>query len=191
MAGEEITWNELDEITERIDSYEVLNHNKDTETTYRISITNFLSGLGEPFIGEVRIFLGTVEPDGWKFFGQALSRSVYADLFAVIGTTWGDGDGSTTFDLPPADIFPLAAGGIYSLGAIGGEPSHELIISELPDEDISIPFYKAAAIGNYLGSSATGSPGSIDVPLGGSGVAHNNMPPYGAFHFMVFTGVFS
>ena len=40
-------------------------------------------------------------PDGWLLCdGSAISRTDYADLFAVIGTTWGEGDGSTTFNLP-------------------------------------------------------------------------------------------
>ncbi len=40
-------------------------------------------------------------PDNWLFCrGQAISRTDYAELFAVIGTTFGIGDGSTTFNLP-------------------------------------------------------------------------------------------
>ena len=40
-------------------------------------------------------------PDGWLLCdGSAVSRTLYAKLFAVIGTKWGEGDGSTTFNLP-------------------------------------------------------------------------------------------
>jgi len=40
-------------------------------------------------------------PDGWRACsGQAVSRTTYAALFAAIGTEYGVGDGSTTFDLP-------------------------------------------------------------------------------------------
>lgn len=46
-------------------------------------------------------FFGPFAPTGWHFAaGQAISRTVYATLFAVIGTTYGVGDGSTTFNLP-------------------------------------------------------------------------------------------
>ena len=38
--------------------------------------------------------------------GQALSRTKYEDLFNVIGTTYGDGDGSTTFNLPNQNANP-------------------------------------------------------------------------------------
>ncbi len=54
-------------------------------------------------------FSGSVAPDGWLMcYGQAVSRTVYAALFAVIGTAFGAGDGSTTFNLPDMrGRFPL------------------------------------------------------------------------------------
>lgn len=46
---------------------------------------------------------GNSAPSGWLLcYGQAVSRTAYAALFAVIGTTFGAGDGSTTFNLPDA-----------------------------------------------------------------------------------------
>lgn len=46
-------------------------------------------------------FAGTTAPDGWLMcFGQAVSRTTYASLFSAIGTSFGSGDGSTTFNLP-------------------------------------------------------------------------------------------
>lgn len=49
-------------------------------------------------------FAGTVAPVGWLVCdGSAISRTDYADLFAQIGSTYGDGDGSTTFNLPDCD----------------------------------------------------------------------------------------
>ena len=46
-------------------------------------------------------FAGSTIPNGWlECTGAAVSRSTYARLFAAIGTTWGVGDGSTTFNLP-------------------------------------------------------------------------------------------
>ena len=60
----------------------------------RIGVTGIPTG----FIGE---WSANTIPDGWLLCdGSAISRTDYADLFAVIGTTWGDGDGSTTFNLP-------------------------------------------------------------------------------------------
>ncbi len=52
-------------------------------------------------IGEVAFFARTTPPSGWlKANGAAISRTTYAALFSVIGTTFGAGDGSTTFNLP-------------------------------------------------------------------------------------------
>jgi len=46
-------------------------------------------------------YAGTVEPSGWLMCdGRAVSRTVYASLFSSIGTSYGSGDGSTTFNLP-------------------------------------------------------------------------------------------
>ena len=52
-------------------------------------------------VGEVRAFAGTTKPSGWLICdGSAISRTSYAALFSVIGTTYGEGDGTTTFNLP-------------------------------------------------------------------------------------------
>lgn len=51
--------------------------------------------------GIVQAFAGTTTPQGWLLCdGSAVSRTDYADLYAVIGDTYGAGDGSTTFNLP-------------------------------------------------------------------------------------------
>ena len=52
-------------------------------------------------IGSIIPFGGTTAPDGFLLCqGQAVSRTTYAELFAVIGTSFGGGDGSTTFNVP-------------------------------------------------------------------------------------------
>ena len=52
-------------------------------------------------VGEVAFFARQSPPSGWlKANGAAVSRTTYADLFAAIGTTFGAGDGQTTFNLP-------------------------------------------------------------------------------------------
>ena len=65
--------------------------------------------------GMVSPFAGSTAPNGWLLcFGQAVSRSTYAGLFAVIGTTYGAGDGSTTFALP--DLRGRAVAGLDNMG---------------------------------------------------------------------------
>jgi microcystin-dependent protein len=52
-------------------------------------------------VGSIMPFGGTVIPTGWlACSGQAISRTDYADLFAVIGTYYGSGNGTTTFNVP-------------------------------------------------------------------------------------------
>lgn len=86
-----------------------------------------LAGSTTPFlVGSIVNYAGSGTPTGWLLCdGSAVSRSTYSALFAAIGTTWGAGNGSTTFNVP--DIrqrFQLGAGGSYSLGATGGVTSH-------------------------------------------------------------------
>ena len=57
--------------------------------------------LNDEFVGMVAFFARTTPPSGWlKANGAAVSRTTYAALFAAIGTTFGAGDGRTTFNLP-------------------------------------------------------------------------------------------
>ncbi len=74
------------------------------DVTYDNSIPCFiLSGVANSYtpIGAVMDFAGSSAPSLWLLcFGQAISRTTYAALFAVLGTTYGVGDGSTTFNLP-------------------------------------------------------------------------------------------
>ena len=73
-------------------------------------------------VGSVKSFAGTSTPSGWLVCdGSAISRSTYANLFSVIGTTWGVGDGSTTFNLPDfQDAFPKGKAIADSIGGSGG-----------------------------------------------------------------------
>lgn len=62
--------------------------------------------------GSITMFAGSSAPAGWMLTdGTAVSRTTYAALFAAIGTTYGSGDGSTTFNLPDTrGIFVRGAG---------------------------------------------------------------------------------
>ena len=56
--------------------------------------------MGQPYVGEIRMFGGNFAPAGWMFcLGQPIPISEYEVLFQLIGTTYG-GDGETTFNLP-------------------------------------------------------------------------------------------
>lgn len=66
--------------------------------------------------GMVTAFAGTTAPAGWlKCDGSAISRTTYVALFNVIGTTYGAGDGSTTFNLPTQSVLPLGTNATVSV----------------------------------------------------------------------------
>lgn len=73
-------------------------------------------------------FAGSAAPSGWLLCdGSAVSRTTYAALFAVIGTTHGAGDGSTTFNLPDRrDRMGVGASGTKALGSTGGSATKDL-----------------------------------------------------------------
>ena len=75
-------------------------------------------------IGTVIDFAGSTVPAGYlECDGSAVSRTTYALLFAVLGTTWGTGDGSTTFNLPDfRGRVSIGAG----TGTAGGATAHAM-----------------------------------------------------------------
>jgi microcystin-dependent protein len=74
-------------------------------------------------VGAIKPWTKTTAPDGYLLCnGGAVSRSTYADLFAVISTTYGSGDGSTTFNVPNLQgKMPQGYdGNTYNLAGTGG-----------------------------------------------------------------------
>ena len=74
-------------------------------------------------IGGILPYGGSTAPAGWLLCnGSAVSRRTYRGLFSVVGTTYGVGDGSTTFNIPDLrSRVPLGAGTYASLGANDGD----------------------------------------------------------------------
>lgn len=119
-----------------------------------------VSGNGTVPIGTVVDFAGATVPSNWYLcYGQAVSRTTYSALFAAIGTTYGSGDGSTTFNLPDfrgTALFGIdnmggsAAGRLTStyfgsdptvLGDRGGAQSHTNSLSEMVSHFHGAPMY--------------------------------------------------
>lgn len=84
-----------------------------------------LSGIVSVPAGAIMPFAGSTAPAGWLLCrGQAVSRTTYAALFGVLGTVYGSGDGSTTFDLPNLqDRVAVGSSGAKALGSAGGAAS--------------------------------------------------------------------
>jgi len=89
-------------------------------------------------VGSVVMFVGTEAeiPTGWFVCdGQAISRTTYAALFALIDEKYGNGDGSTTFNVPDfqgSNRFPRGATNDAGRGGTGGSSTHTLTESEMP-----------------------------------------------------------
>lgn len=79
-----------------------------------------INGGGPSPIGAIVEYSGATAPADWLLCdGSAISRTTYADLFAIIGTTYGSGDGSTTFNIPNQANSIIA----YTTSQTGGGPT--------------------------------------------------------------------
>lgn len=126
--------------------------------------------------GTVLPFAGASAPNGWLLcYGQAVSRTDYPNLFAAIGTTYGTGDGSTTFNLPdlrgrvpagkdnmggtPANRLTSAGAGITgtTLGAAGGSQSHTLDATQIPAHNHTGTTGNESATHTHSGTTGTES----------------------------------
>lgn len=96
--------------------------------------------MAEP-AGIVMPFAGSVAPQGYLLCdGSAVSRSTYATLFAVIGTTYGTGDGSTTFNVPDiSGRVVIGPSSTHLLGSTGGSETVTLLEAELPAHAHTVP----------------------------------------------------
>jgi microcystin-dependent protein len=160
-------------------------------------------GLTSVPIGAITPYAGSTAPTGWLLCdGNAVSRVTYKSLFEVIGTTYGAGDGSTTYNLPDLrQRFPLgkaASGTGAALGATGGVIDHTHSISSVADHTHAVGSHthdissdgshdhggvtateNQAGVGAQSGVGVTAAPGKFGVTGGHdhnltSGGSHNH-----------------
>lgn len=161
--------------------------------------------------GSMLPFAGSAAPVGWLLcYGQAVSRATYSVLFTAISTTFGAGDGSTTFNLPDLrgrvvagkdDMGGAAASRLTSpvtgsaLGAAGGTQSHTLSTTEMPSHSHNDNYGSSdAAVGGgsgLAGVSSSGDPLIYELTgttfaTGGNG-AHNNVQPTIVLNYIIKT----
>jgi microcystin-dependent protein len=92
-------------------------------------------------VGSIIPFAGSVIPEEYLVCdGSAVSRADYSDLFEIVGTTYGAGDGSTTFNLPNlSGKVALGSSLNHLIGSTGGESEHYLTSTELAQHDHEVP----------------------------------------------------
>lgn len=154
---------------------------KETRRELRVSI--FPPGLVASFAG-VPLWGNWLPCDG-----ATVSRTTYAELFATIGTTFGVGDGATTFGLP--DLRGRSAIGegtgaglsARALGATGGAETHSLTTSEMPGHTHGFNtggnFMGVSGAGSYgFGAGANGAKSQSTTASAGGSAPHENMHPF-------------
>lgn len=162
--------------------------------------------------GTILDYAGITIPVGFlNCDGAAVSRVTYSDLFSALGTSWGVGNGSTTFNVPDLRGYTTIGAGQHAglssrtLGQKTGTETHQLVIAELAshthvqDAHAHVQQYATSGSGtNYnttgAGFTAAGTPSGINTNLTvatnqstGSGTGHNNMQPSGVVWKMIKT----
>jgi len=181
----------------------------DGSFSYTTPAAAFLSGMIMPYAG-------SSAPSGWLLlYGQAISRSTYSSLFSAIGTTYGSGDGSSTFNVPDlrgrtiagqddmggssADRLTNQTGGVNgdTLGGTGGSETHTLTTAQLAAHTHGAGSYATSLplSGNDTdgGQGSRGSNNPQNFALSGtsgstgSGSAHNNVQPTLILNYIIKT----
>lgn len=162
-------------------------------------------------VGTINMYAGatTDVPSGWLLCdGSAVSRTTYAQLFAVLDTEYGVGDGASTFNLPnfvTDNKFPRAATDDAGRGTTGGESTVTLTESEMPThthiqdahshdilkarqytgytavEDNQTDLPPGHASRTYISTESTTA---VNQNTGGSS-SHENKPPFIDVHFII------
>lgn len=199
-------------------------------------------------VGAVYMFAGSVAPQGYLLCdGSAVSRSTYSELFNLLDTTYGDGDGETTFNLPNlSGKVIIGSSESYPLGTTGGEETHVLTSGEIPSHNHEVPQHghsndisaktpvlthsvtqpaftyagtggtKASRVSGRAANAGTSTAAAtrsadvvmedhaaaacsttgavtdcaaFDTATSGGGIAHDNMQPFIAINYIIFTGV--
>ena len=160
--------------------------------------------MGQPYVGEIRLFAGNFAPAGWMFCqGQLLPISDNETLFQLIGTTYG-GDGQETFALPDLQgRVPVHQGtgpgrSTFQTGERAGVEEVTLTVSQIPGHTHAFPVSSGgassgsavggipAAVGSdaLWGNDGTTEPMTTTTPAGGS-QPHTNLQPYTCLNYII------
>ena len=156
--------------------------------------------------GSLMPYAGSSAPTGYLLCdGAAISRTTYSALFGLVGTTYGSGDGSSTFNIPDlrgrviagqddmggvsANRLTGLSGGVDGdvLGGTGGAETHTLSIAQMPAHTHSLQNGVGTKTnsfdsGTHVASDASGNTGSQ-----GNSDAHNNVQPTIILNYIIKT----
>ena len=169
--------------------------------------------MAQPYVGEIRIFAGNFNPNGWMFCeGQLLPISENEVLFQLIGTTYG-GDGESTFALPDLrGRLPIhmgtstASGNTYQPGESGGVETVTLSTQQIPSHPHSLMASGDVANVPNPGNNLIARSGQVNAflnaapsvamsnqfltPVGGN-QPHENLQPFLCLNYIIsLFGVF-
>jgi microcystin-dependent protein len=158
--------------------------------------------------GSVIPFAGSSAPTGFLLCdGSAISRSTYSDLFSAISTTYGSGDGSSTFNVPDlrgrvvagqddmggssANRLTDQTGGLNgdTLGDTGGSETHTLTTAQIPSHSHTVAAQQQVVSDstNRGGSGQLGAAATITTSSTGGGGSHNNVQPTIILNYIIRT----
>ena len=168
-----------------------------------------------PPVGVISAFAGSTAPIGYLLCdGSAVSRTTYSALYAIIGTTFGTGNGSTTFNLPDLRSKMIVGVGQGSgltnrtLASTGGIESKTLSISEMPSHNHTItdpghthsqttvnddfnnsggnpPGFTADGAGSRTWTNISSNTTGITINSTGGGTAFSVMNPFLALNYII------
>lgn len=156
--------------------------------------------MGQPFVGEIRMFGGNFAPAGWALCnGQLMPISENDVLFNLIGTTYG-GDGQSTFGLPDfRGRVPVHMGNSFQIGELSGTESVTLTTQQIPVHT-HVPQANSASQadspnGNVWAAASGTTPYDVapgnstmnnaSIQPAGGGQPHDNMIPYQVVNFII------
>jgi len=135
--------------------------------------------------GSIIMWGGSSAPSGWVLCnGGAINRTTYTALFAILGTTYGNGDGSTTFNVPNTkDVVVIGAGDNNGRGTGSG--------TQFASSQTSTTASGSASLSTTTGSASVGAKdaGSISVltSVSSGGHTHNYRIPSVVITYIIKT----
>jgi microcystin-dependent protein len=165
--------------------------------------------MGQPYVGEIRMFAGNFAPNGWMFCdGTPLAISENDVLFQLIGTTYG-GDGEETFNLPnlqsriPIHMGTGPDGTTYQIGEMAGVEEVTLSTQQIPNHTHSANATATAqslspanavfaditssqaGVNAYLATDPDSTLNAATIAPAGGSQPHENEQPYLCINFII------